>query len=228
MVMKLKNMIIVSVLLVQSSYLLQADYNTDITQENDMNADLQEINNDATISYEASKALWNALQENDTAAAQQAINDGADIDISNEDGFTALMFAAGQKNLAIVQELLEKGADTTARDKYNKTVLLQMSERGIEDINKALLQKDANGKPACNPNEADQFGKTPLMHAAQRSYTPLVIMLIEAGADTLAIDSIGRSALFYAREARNAGIVDLLSKNEELRHRDSSENQLEA
>ena len=138
------------------------------------------------------------------------------------------MFAAGQKNLAIVQELLEKGADTTARDKYNKTVLLQMSERGIEDINKALLQKDANGKPACNPNEADQFGKTPLMHAAQRSYTPLVIMLIEAGADTLAIDSIGRSALFYAREARNAGIVDLLSKNEELRHRDSSENQLEA
>ena len=226
--MKLKNMIIVSVLLVQSSYLLQADYNTDITQENDMNADLQEINNDATISYEASKALWNALQENDTAAAQQAINDGANIDISNEDGFTALMFAAGQKNLAIVQKLLEKGADTTARDKYNKTVLLQMSERGIEDINKALLQKDANGKPACNPNEADQFGKTPLMHAAQRSYTPLVIMLIEAGADTLAIDSIGRSALFYAREARNAGIVDLLSKNEELRHRDSSENQLEA
>ncbi len=226
--MKLKNMIIVSVLLVQSSYLLQANYNTDITQENDMNTDLQEINNDATISYEASKALWNALQENDTAAAQQAINDGADIDISNEDGFTALMFAAGQKNLAIVQELLEKGADTTARDKYNKTVLLQMSERGIEDINKALLQKDANGKPACNPNEADQFGKTPLMHAAQRSYTPLVIMLIEAGADTLAIDSIGRSALFYAREARNAGIVDLLSKNEELRHHDSSQNQLEA
>eukprot|EP01032_Pedospumella_encystans_P009143 gene9143-10790_t len=81
---------------------------------------------------------------------------GINTNHRNEDGETALMEAAGNDYLEIVELLLENGADRNLQDQDGWTALHWASSNGYTKILKLLLQKGAN------PNLQDQNGETPL------------------------------------------------------------------
>jgi hypothetical protein len=56
-------------------------------------------------------SLIDAVKNGDYAEAERAIRNGADLHLQDEQGWTALNFAAGRGDLALVKLLVENGAD---------------------------------------------------------------------------------------------------------------------
>ena len=128
-------------------------------------------------------------------------NPDININVQNKDGYTALMFAASNDftdNVATVELLLSKGADTNLKNKNGETLLLQATSDAYfiysSEIIEILLSAGAN------PNiSEDKFGGTPLMTAAEFLYDAEIIMkLIQVGADVNAQDYSGNTPLLYS------------------------------
>ena len=108
---------------------------------------------------------------------------------------TALMRAAFSGDLELVKLLLAKGADPAVVSKDNETVLEAAAALGF-------IQGYSKGKPAAqrletvklfvelgaDVNEADDYGITPLMAAANLGEVSIIQFLIDRGADLGAYD----------------------------------------
>jgi len=85
------------------------------------------------------------------------IEEGADVNEKNHDGYTSLHLASSSsRHVAVVQMLLQHGADVTARNKDGNTSLHLASSSGHAAVVQTLLQ---HGADVAARNEA---GKTPL------------------------------------------------------------------
>ena len=65
---------------------------------------------------------------------------GADVNIRDSDGNTAVMVAAQYGHGDIVQYLHEAGADINISDEYGRTPVMQAASRGHRDIVEYLHQ----------------------------------------------------------------------------------------
>jgi ankyrin repeat protein len=131
------------------------------------------------------------------------------------DGMTLLLWAAKEGHEATVQLLLEKGVNTTAKDKHGRTALhlaimgdigddIEVEENGCyivpswcnyrrrwrRAIVQLLLKRGANLEAKCRP-----LDWTPLLSAAWTGHEAVVRLLLEKGADTSVRDKIGRTPL---------------------------------
>ena len=93
---------------------------------------------------------------------------------------------------AVVQQLLQKGADVNAASKTGNTPLIIAAWTGDLDVIKLLLGTGAK------VNAANKRGETPLMLASGRGFAEVVKLLLGAGAKVNAADKNGKSALVYA------------------------------
>lgn len=64
-----------------------------------------------------------AIGSRNDGAARDELDKGIDIDMRNLEGYTLLHFAAGDGNLAMVDELLRRGADPNIRTESGQTAL---------------------------------------------------------------------------------------------------------
>ena len=79
---------------------------------------------------------------------REAINSGADVNARDEDGWTALMYAAySNGNPDVINVLLDAGADIKARDDIGMTPLVYAARSNKNpDVIKVLLEAGADGK----------------------------------------------------------------------------------
>ena len=104
------------------------------------------------------------------------LDKGADPNLSNKAGATALMWAVN--DLKKVQLLLAKGANVNAVSKDEKSPLrLALNLPNPMPVVKALFAKGAN------VNQADKRGFTPLMFAGFSGNLELIQLLLAKGAD---------------------------------------------
>ncbi len=88
-----------------------------------------------------------------------------------------LLEAARTGNLQLVQQMLEKGADVNARNRYGTTPLFFAAAKGHLDILRLLLDKGAD------PNVEDTFyHATPLIWSITEGRPEVVKLLLEKGA----------------------------------------------
>jgi len=93
---------------------------------------------------------------------QENLNDVAKINATNQFGYTALMWAAKNNNLAILNALLAvQGIDVNAANQDGDTALTLVAYEGHDAIFDALLTV-----AGINFNVAGEFGNTPLIWAA--------------------------------------------------------------
>lgn len=104
--------------------------------------------------------------------------------------------------------LIEKGADIYHADEKKVTTLLQASHRGLADIVKAVLAKNA-GKAAFI-NAASEDGITSLIAASSEGQVECVKALLEAKADINAKDKDGTNALMAASARGHLDVVTAL------------------
>ena len=122
---------------------------------------------------------------------------GGDVNASDKDGVTALMFAARAGNVEIVKYLVSRGAYVNAKRKeepfMGKTVLMYAAESGNIETVKYLVSLGADVKAKTNK------GTTVLMFAAQSGNIETVKYLVSLGADVKAKDKDGKTALDHAK-----------------------------
>ena len=107
---------------------------------------------------------------------------GADTRLTNRFGGTALIPAAERGHVEIVQELLRHtNVDVNHVNNLGWTALLEaiiLGEGGSRHTEVVRLLVEAGA----DVNLADAKGITPLAHARQRGYQPMVVILEQAGA----------------------------------------------
>ena len=126
-------------------------------------------------------------------------------------GFTPLHEAAKDGDASEVKELLAKGAEVNAKNKYGKTPLHYAALNGHLDVVKELLAKGAevDAKP--------DAGYTPLHEAARKGHLDVVKELLSKGAEVDAKDKYGETPLHEAAWYGHVNVVkELLAKGAEV------------
>jgi ankyrin repeat protein len=101
--------------------------------------------------------LHEAAMGNDAASARSLIENGADPNAPDRDGFTPLHFAAQNYCVEVARVLLENGADANQRNKYGNTPLWTavFESRGRGGVIGLLISSGAN------PDAVNNAGRSP-------------------------------------------------------------------
>ena len=160
-----------------------------------------------------SELLLQAIEASDLARVQALLSAGADRDARNADGATALMLAAHLGRLDVVRALIDAGADVNAADERGwgplaKAVYNPDLDRGFADVAEALIRAGAGIETPIT------YGIRPLMLAAGYGQTAVVELLLGAGADVLARNEGGLTALMMVKEKFYVDVINLLHEAE--------------
>lgn len=149
--------------------------------------------------------LIEAARHQGAEAVQQLLAGGADPDVRQADGATALHWATYQEDIDTVASLIEAKADVNAVNRLGASPLYLAAKSGNANLIERLLEAGAN------PNLALQIGETPLMTAARSGTAEGVLHLIEAGADVNASESSrGQTALMWATAQGHVDVARVL------------------
>ncbi len=166
------------------------------------------------------------------------VTSGIDINIKNDNGITALIFASRGGNKEVLELLLDKGADINVADNDGNTALIFASYAGNKEIIELLLDRginvdavDNHGYTALKIASSYRWGCielvkllldkgadvnaahkrwTALMEASAHGHHEIVKLLLNRGADVNAITNNGLTALMIASINGQKKIVKLL------------------
>ncbi|XP_061833815.1 DNA-binding protein RFXANK isoform X2 [Nerophis lumbriciformis] len=118
--------------------------------------------------------------------------DSSLLNKQDECGLTPLMWAATFGERAVVDFLLQKGADPRMIARNRESALTLASSRGYVDIIESLLRRGVD------VNTYDWNGGTPLLYAVRGNYIKCVEALLANGADMTTESESGYSAMALA------------------------------
>ena len=170
---------------------------------------------------DGSTPLMGAVMRNRVGAIKFLLAHGANVDKGAPRGFTLLSLALEQQQYDAAYALIEAGADVNApASKYRLTPLMVVAselsprpdslvrilqDHGPMDVARALVQHKAN------VNATDADGVTALMIAAAHDNSPMIGLLMEAGANPRLKSAAGETAQEIAVKNGNLGAIRTLS-----------------
>lgn len=113
---------------------------------------------------------------NSSAALQTVLAEGISVNVTDNDGETALMEAADRGNLQAVRNLISAGADVNAKDEDGETALMVAADDGHTAIVQALIAAGAD------VNARDDEGESALDKARDERRRSTIDALRAAGA----------------------------------------------
>lgn len=147
--------------------------------------------------------LMQAVLDGDSSSVRFLLDNGADPNIRNEAGATALMWAVD--DFEKTRLLLDHGADVNARSEDGRTpLLIAAGQFGCNAVVKLLLDRGAN-LAAKSPSTVGY--STALSEAARVGDESLLRMFIQHGAD---VKSAGFQALTSANRAKCEKCLEIL------------------
>jgi ankyrin repeat protein len=153
-----------------------------------------------------STPLMYAVLYSDAATVKQVLDGGADPNVKNEAGATALMWAAA--DLDKTRLLVDRGADVNAKSDNGRTpLLIAAGVHGNSGVVSVLLE---HGAKASVKAPGLIFDTTPLAEAAFAGDDAIVRQLIGAGADPRAA---GIAGLAFALRSQCRACAELLFKD---------------
>ncbi|MCB0353365.1 MAG: ankyrin repeat domain-containing protein [Bdellovibrionales bacterium] len=141
-----------------------------------------------------------AAQAGNLEVVQALLSGGADKDLVDGIGHTALLRAADMGSVPVVKALAQAGANVNHKAPNGTTAVLMAVQNGNKELLEALLTAGAD------PNIADSNGDTPTLMAVQNDQPELLAVLATAKAD-LNPSSSYYTPLSYAISQENASMV---------------------
>ncbi|XP_075393450.1 ankyrin repeat domain-containing protein 27 isoform X1 [Tenrec ecaudatus] len=129
---------------------------------------------------------------------------GLGVNVTNQDGSSALHVAALHGRATFVPLLLKHGANVGARNANQAVPLHLACQKGHFEVVKCLL--NANAKP----NTQDLSGSTPLIYACASGHHEVAALLLQHGASMNASNNKGNTALHEAVIEKHVFVVELL------------------
>jgi ankyrin repeat protein len=156
----------------------------------------------------ASSPLIDAVKKVDVQGVRGQLKSGADVNVPEGDGATALHWAVHRDSAELVRLLLDAGASAQAANDLGITPLHLGAANGNVAILRSLLDKRAN------VNALAASGVTPLMEAARGGSVDAVRLLLGHGALVNAREpGRGQTALMWAASRQHPDIVKVLLEN---------------
>jgi ankyrin repeat protein len=135
-------------------------------------------------------------------AVDRALSDGASIDHLDENGVTPLMAAVFNDQAAMVQHLLNCGANPNAG---LDPPLSLAAAKGLVDIGRLLLRREVT-----DVNARNHRNFTPLHDAAEQGHVEMVRVLLSHGADVNSMGNGSVTPLHFAAQNGHGVVVALL------------------
>ena len=181
-------------------------------------------------SYPASPSIQIAAFLGDTAAVARFLDAGVDVNALDDDGKTALYYAAregkpetarllllrgarsslqiaaGLGDIRAVKQRVGRGEDVSSIEKYGGAPLHWAAKNGHAAVVEYLLRH----KAVVDPRDAYYSGATPLHLAAQNGHMDVVRLLVRAGADVGGSDEDRRTPLHLAASWCRAAVIRYL------------------
>ncbi len=152
--------------------------------------------------------LHDAARDGDVEKVSGLIDEGVAMDVPGDNGETPLILAILGGQPAVVDLLIEKGADIRARNSGGFTALHAAAYVGDVDTASKLLGKGANVN-----DQENKAGVTPLSVAAEEGHVGMVRVLVEHGADLEAGERNGYTPLSRALWRDQKEVVSLLQQS---------------
>jgi len=153
-------------------------------------------------------ALIKATQIRNPEIVKVLIAAGANVDIVDFYGKTALMYAPTRRyhSLEIAEVLIAAGANVNQADYSGTTALMTACMNGLIEIAKVLIAAGAD------INKRGEFDNTALIYACKYGHLTTVKLLVSKGADVDMVNVRGQSALDIATEFERIEIINFLTK----------------
>ncbi len=148
--------------------------------------------------------LVDAAKKGDRDALRALVDEGADVNATEGDGSTALLWVTHRDDIESVELLIRADADVNAANDLGATPLWAASQNGSAAVIETLLAAGAN------PNKALRSGETPLMVASRSGNPTVVEMLLMHGADPNASGPRDQTALMWAVSQGHSDVVVVL------------------
>lgn len=151
--------------------------------------------------------LLESIQLNNQEIALELIKGGAEVNIAEANGTTALHWAVHNGNLALVKKLIKEGVEVNVINSYGASPVSEAALLGNSDIMKSLLKAGADSESV----NAD--GQTALMIVARSNNIETAKLLLKHGADVNATEQWrGQNAVIWAAAQSQPEMLKLLLK----------------
>src|SRR6185312_16415307 len=131
----------------------------------------------ATLPVAESNALVEAVQADDRASVARILATHPNVNFQQDDGSTALAWAAVRCNIEVAQLLMKAGANPNLTNEQGVGPLYIAIENRSTPMVRMLLSHGAN------PNRARSNGETPLMLATRLGQIEVMKTLLDRGAE---------------------------------------------
>ncbi len=159
----------------------------------------------AAAAAHAADSLLEAAESGNSAAALALVAGSADVNARQEDGTTALHWAAYHDDLPLLRQLTRAGAKVNVTNDYGSTPLAEAAERADPEALRILLQAGADVE---SPNAQ---GQTALMTVARTDVVAAAQVLVAHGANVNASEKWrGQTALMWASAQGRPAMVQFL------------------
>ena len=123
-------------------------YKDDYAEKSSEDMHLTKIKNPNSRDFNGRSLLMKAVKNGNDWEIRSLLESGADVNVKDNDGWSALMYAVRyQNNLEVVRLLLRNGADMTAMNKYGSTPLdLAATYSSNPEILRSILKEFKGGQ----------------------------------------------------------------------------------
>ncbi len=149
--------------------------------------------------------LADLVSAGDREQALSLLATGTDVNATQSDGSSALLYAVYAGDVELVKQLLAADADANHGNEYGAVPMAEAAMQGNVEILQLLLEHGAL------PDQTNLEGETALMIAARSGNLPAAELLLEQGAAVNAKESWGgQSSLMWAAAQSQPDMLKLL------------------
>lgn len=161
--------------------------------------------NVAEINEEPQMTLIEAVKQQRLQMVKDLIDNGADVNQTDDSGATPLHWAANKGYEAIAKVLINNGAEVDAVDNnFYATPLLWASYDGSLAVVKVLVNNGAD------VNMVNSMGNTALHNCAIQGYPNIAKLLLKNAIDVSIVNYDGKTALEIAEANGNTGVANAI------------------
>ena len=150
--------------------------------------------------------LMHAVHRHHFPCVAFLLSKGANVNLTADDGASALHEACYNSTLAIVQLLLRNGADPSAVDQDGRQPVHWATDNPFGPRAMCILIENHG----VDVNTVDDSGMTPLMWAACHDQAPMVNALRDLGADLMEKDVDGKTAMDWAVNKDSCAVLEMI------------------